>query len=230
MDFASVHSAIIALTPVAAQQASLLAPRIKLAHLGWGADLRSYRQVGYSPKYFLHCGIAGRDFRTLNEAALQCSQPIRIISAGPLDQFRWPEHVEVIDGGKAYNHEEKKVPFTELVNTHYAGSAASLIVTVPNPGKNHAFGFTNLIEALAMGQPIIHTATGALSDEIDVEKAGCGLAVPPENPAALAAALNTIMNDSARAREMGGVSRALCETHYNIERYARDLHVLFESL
>lgn len=230
LDFSGAHSAVIALTPTAACQAARLAPKAKIAHLGWGVDIRVFPRQPYNPEYLLHCGIAGRDFGTLHKAACKSKQPLRIIAAWPIDGFAWPDHVAVIDGGQAHNHQDKKVSFSDLLHKHYSGSAATLIVTTANPEMNHAFGFTNLIEALAMAKPIIHTRTGALAEEIDVEKEGCGFTVPPNDPVALAAAMDAITNDRDRAEAMGRAARKLCESHYNIQRYSTQLHELFNSL
>ncbi len=119
--------------------------------------------------------------------------------------------------------------FRELLDQHYAGSAAVLITTIPDPRKEHALGFTNLIEALAMGKPIIHTRTGAVTDEIDVEREGCGIAVPPADPSALAEAMNFIARHPDRAAEMGRASRRLSEEKYNMGRFSTRLNQLFAS-
>jgi putative colanic acid biosynthesis glycosyltransferase WcaI len=66
--------------------------------------------------------------------------------------------------------------------------------------------------------------------EIDVEKTGCGIFVPPEDPDALAEAIDTIGNDPKSAEAMGRKGRELVERYYNIERYADHLHRFFESL
>ena len=55
--------------------------------------------------------------------------------------------------------------------------------------------------------------------------------MPPGDPRALAEAMNEIMRRSASAaQEMGRNGRKLCETYYNIDRFATQLHELFESL
>jgi len=230
LDFSECHSAVVALTPTAAHQAARLAPKAKIAHLGWGADLDFYPYRPYRAEYLLHCGIAGRDFPTLSKAAFQCHHPIRIVASQNLTSISWPKNVQVVDGGRGYNHEDKKVSFPELINEHYAGAAASLIVTISNPKKDHALGFTNLIEAMALGKPIIHTHTGALADEIEVQQRGCGLSIPPGDPIALAQAMNTIMSDPEMAATMGQKARQLSESHYNIARFSGELDRLFTSL
>jgi starch synthase len=99
-----------------------------------------------------------------------------------------------------------------------------------DPAEFTAVGFTELVEVLAMARPVIMTRTGALPTEIDVEKCGCGILVPPDNPQALADAIETLANDPARAEAMGLKGRELAERYYNIDRYANDLHKFFESL
>jgi glycosyltransferase involved in cell wall biosynthesis len=112
----------------------------------------------------------------------------------------------------------------------YGRAAGSLIIVDDDPIEYTACGFTALIEAMAMSRPVILTRTSALKTEIDVEKTGCGFHVPPNNPEALADAINSMAADRGAAEEMGRNGRRLAERHYNIERYARDLHAFFESL
>jgi len=90
--------------------------------------------------------------------------------------------------------------------------------------------FTHLIEAMSIGQPVIVTRTGALPGELDVEKAGCGLHVPPENPAALAEAIETLAVDPPSVQAMGEKGCQLMESHHSLNYYAARLHKFFETL
>ena len=69
------------------------------------------------------------------------------------------------------------------------------------------FGLVPL-EAMACGVPVVATAVGGQIDS--VVHGETGLHVPPRDPAALAAALRSLLADPARARELGraGVRRA----------------------
>ena len=230
LDFSRSHSGIIALTTAAADQARKIAPKVKVAHLSWGLDLSFYPKLSYRPDLFLSCGITHRDNRTLSLAASRSDSFIRVICPQRPDGVTWPANVELIEAGRGINTDEKRVSFHELVYDHYAHAAACLIILNYDPIEYHAIGFTNLIEAMAMGRPVIFTRTGAVPSEIDVEKAGCGLHVPPEDPEALAEAIETLARDPERARAMGEKGRKLVEDRYNIDRYARDLHRFFESL
>ena len=201
-----------------------------MAHLGWGVDLASFPTLAYRPQWFLSCGIANRDFQTLSAAALLSRHSLRVICPGIPPGLKWPNNVQLVDGGIGWNVAAKKVTFHELLHEHYAASAASLIILKDDPTEYTANGFTNLIEALALARPVVVTRTGALSGEIDVERTGCGFHVPPGNPRAIADAIDALARDPQLAQAMGEAGRKLCESHYNIVRYAADLHRFFESL
>jgi hypothetical protein len=230
LDFARLHRGIIALTPAAEDQAHKSAPGAKVAHLAWGCDLGFFPALDYNPKWFLSCGITHRDFGTLSSAAGQTSHPIRLICPGIQAGLSWTSNVTVIDGGSGWNHEKSLVSYHDLFHQHYTGTIASLIILKCDPHERTAVGFTNLLEAMALARPVIVTRTGAIPGEVDVEKVGCGIFVPPNDPAALAAALDMLAQEPKRAEAMGRRSRQLAESHYNIARYAKELHCFFNSL
>ena len=230
LNFARAHSGIVTLTSAGAEQARKLAPKAKIANLGWGIDAGVFPRFPYRPEVFFSCGIALRDFRTLSQAAAQCPQRIQVLCPGVPEDLAWPSNVQLVDGGRGWNFEEKKISFQELLQNHYARSAGSLIILKNDPTQYTAVGFTELLEVMAMARPVIVTRTGALPTEIDVEKVGCGIHIPPEDPDALARAINTLARDPQRAKAMGEKGRRFVETRYHIQRYANDLHHFFEAL
>ena len=229
LDFSRAHSGVIALNPAAADHARRLAPQAKIAHLGWGVDLNFMPRLPYSPQWFLSCGITGRDQETLRSAAARSKRSLRVISPGIPEGDDWPSNVRITDGG-GWNTDDKAVGFHELLNDYYAGCAASLVILKDDPAQYTALGTTNVLEAMAMARPVIVTRTGALPTEIDVEKAGCGLHIPPNDPAALAEAIETLASNPRLAQAMGENGRRLAETHYNMDRFSAGLHTFFESL
>lgn len=226
LDFGSAHSGIIALTGAAAEQAKKIAPRAKIAHLGWGADLSVFPRTPYDPTWFLSCGRTLRDHDTLAAAATLSPHLIRVIAPPTSPPIAWPSNVQVITNGST----EETLTYAELLHNQYASCSASLIILKADKAEYTAVGMTNLIEAMAMARPVIVTRTGALPTEIDVEKIGCGLTVPPENPQSLAQAIEEIATNPTRASAMGARGRELCDVRYNIVRYATDLHQFFETL
>lgn len=231
LDFCRWHDGIVALTPAAAAQARHYAPKVKTAHIGWGVDLDFYAPLDYEPEWFLSCGIANRDFRTLCSATRLTTQKARVICPGLSEALDWPAHVEVYDGGAGWHTNlNKSIHVQHLLADHYPKSSASLVIMQDDPAEYTANGFTNLIEAMAVARPVIVTRTGALPGELDVEAAGCGLHVPASDPKALAQAMDFISANEDRARKMGERGRQLCVDRYNLTRCAADLHTFFESL
>ena len=230
LDFARLHQGVLALTEAAADQARKMAPRTPVAHVSWGCDLDFFPRLDFAPRWFLSCGITHRDFTTLSAAAGRSPHPVRVICPGLPPGINWTDNVTVIDGGSGWNHQKTNVGYQELFHEHYAGAIASLIILKNDPIEYTAVGFTNLLEAMALGRPAIVSRTGAIPGEIDVEKAGCGLHVPPNNPPALADALQAMAADPAAAAAMGNKARQLAEKHYNIKRYADDVDRFFQSL
>jgi hypothetical protein len=226
LDHAVAHSAILALTPAAEEQAKKLAPKVLVKHLGWGTDVSFFPSLPYEPEWFLSCGKTHRDHSTLSQAASLTTANIRVICPTLPMQLRWSSNVLLRTGGEC----DDTVTYDALLNDHYARCVASLIVLKHDPTEYTAVGFTNLIEAMAMGRPVIVTRTGALPTEIDVERAGCGIHVPPSDPKALANAIEQMITNPTKARAMGEKGRQLCETRYNITRYTTELHEVFERL
>lgn len=230
LNLAASHSGIVALTPAGAEQARSLAPTVPVAPIGWGADLGVYPEYPYKPETFFSCGIALRDFQTLSRAAASCRQRLDVVVPGSIDGVFWPDNVTVIDSGKGWNFEKKRLSYAELLSNYYARSAASLIIVHDDPAQYTACGFTEILEVMAMARPVIMTKTGALPTEIDIEKAGCGIWVPPGNAGAIAEAIDYLGSDPEAARAMGRRGRELAERYYNIDRFANDLHTFFEQL
>jgi glycosyltransferase involved in cell wall biosynthesis len=231
LKFARAHAGILSLTPSGAEHARKLAPQAKVMTIGWGVDLSFFPKLPYNPEWFLSCGIANRDFQTLALAAAKCAKSIRVICPGLPRGLDWPKTVTVIDGGPGWLIDKTKtISVQDLLRDHYPRSAGSLVIMKYDPEEYTANGFTNVIEAMAVGQPLIVTRTGALPGEIDVEKNGCGLHVPANDPDALASAIDRLANDPKAAQQMGDAGRRLCETRYNMDRYTADLHQFFNSL
>ncbi|HVM49399.1 MAG TPA: glycosyltransferase [Candidatus Acidoferrum sp.] len=224
---AGSYSAIIAMTPAAQSRATDVAPRARVAHLGWGVDTPFFPVLAYSPRWFLSCGKTLRDFETLRKAAALSRAPIRVINANDTGEA-WPDTVELLRGDGQLGWQA--VSYRDLVYEQYAGCAAALIILEPDPQQRVAAGFTQLLEAMALARPVIMTRTGAAPGEVDIEKEGCGIFVPPGDEVALAKALRMICEDPERAKAMGQAGRRLCETRYNIVRYADELDRVFQAL
>ena len=80
---------------------------------------------------------------------------------------------------------------------------------------------TKLIDALALGRPVIVCALGEARRF--VEDADAGVAVEPEDPRALAAALAALVDDAAALERFGRNGRAFVEERYEREALAAQI-------
>ena len=85
-----------------------------------------------------------------------------------------------------------------------------------------------VIEAFAAGRPVIATKRGGPSELIrdGVE----GLLVPEDDPAALRAALRSLLANPRRLAAMGRAARARYEAEHRPELHERRLRRLYRSL
>lgn len=100
-------------------------------------------------------------------------------------------------------------------------AAADLFVL---PSRSEAFP-NGAIEAMAAGLPVIASATGGLLDLID--SGTTGLLVPPDDPAALAEAIEGLLLSPARASLLGGAARDEVTRRYSFERMVRAFEDLY---
>jgi glycosyltransferase involved in cell wall biosynthesis len=75
-----------------------------------------------------------------------------------------------------------------------------------------------LLEAMAMAKPVVGTASGG-TPEI-VKDGVTGILVPPADPAAMASALEILLQDRTRAGRMGAAGRERAVAHFSIEAHA----------
>jgi colanic acid biosynthesis glycosyl transferase WcaI len=83
---------------------------------------------------------------------------------------------------------------------------------------------------LAAGRPVVASVDEGTEVARVVEKAGAGIAVPPDDPEAFSAALTTLLDDPARGRAMGAAGRAFVERWASPAVVAGRYEALFEEL
>jgi glycosyltransferase involved in cell wall biosynthesis len=90
-------------------------------------------------------------------------------------------------------------------------------------------GMSNaLLEAMAVGLPVVATAVGGTPDV--VVDGVTGLLVPPRDPSALAKALATLVRDPDLRRKMGQAGRERVLQHFSVERMVERTQNLYDQL
>ena len=95
------------------------------------------------------------------------------------------------------------------------------------PSRGEGFGLV-FVEAMAHGKPVIGGAHGGTPDVI--EDGVTGMLVPHGDAALLSSALESLLADPARAREMGARGRESVQTIFTFERFQSRLTQVLEDV
>jgi colanic acid/amylovoran biosynthesis glycosyltransferase len=98
------------------------------------------------------------------------------------------------------------------VHALLARSEIVALASVPSDAEGTDGVPVALMEALALGRPCVSTRTAGIPEL--VIDGTTGLLVPPHDPFALADALQALLEDPERARELGQAGRELVSTEY----------------
>lgn len=181
-------------------------------------------QVFYSPRPIeedMICAVGAemRDYATLLEAIRGTDLRCHIAS----DHVRIPGRFRLLNdrrvpigniGARADTHvTQGRMSLTELRNL-YARSRFVVVPLLPSDTDN---GVTVILEAMAMGKPVICSRTRG---QVDVIQEGVtGLYVPVGDAAALRTAILSLWNEPLRAQQMGRNARAFVEKHHTLEKF-----------
>jgi glycosyltransferase involved in cell wall biosynthesis len=106
-----------------------------------------------------------------------------------------------------------RLALTDLRNL-YARSRFVVVPLLPSDSDN---GVTVILEAMAMGKPVICSRTRG---QVDVVHEGVtGLYVPVGDAAALRTAMLSLWNEPLRTKQMGRNARAYVEQYHTLERF-----------
>ncbi len=114
------------------------------------------------------------------------------------------------------------VPFTPDVAPLYR-----LLEVVLLPSRIEGFSQA-LLEAMALGKPVIASAAGGNPELIRHE--ADGLLVPPLDPAAWAAAIERVLGDAALAARLGEAARVTARVTFSLDRTVERTLALYRSL
>jgi glycosyltransferase involved in cell wall biosynthesis len=99
--------------------------------------------------------------------------------------------------------------------------ARSRFVVVPLRPSDTDNGITVILEAMAMGKPVICTKTRG---QVDVIQDGVtGIFVPAGDPVALRNAILSLWHDPERVRAMGQAGRRYIEKHHTLDKFCYDV-------
>lgn len=110
----------------------------------------------------------------------------------------------------------KSVQFLKIVDR--TAEVLPLFDVFVMPSLQEGLGLS-VLEAQAMGLPVVASRVGGLPDIIEHNRTG--VLVEPQNPVALAQAICDVLGNSARAWDMGRAARMFVEKHYSSGQMVR---------
>jgi glycosyltransferase involved in cell wall biosynthesis len=105
---------------------------------------------------------------------------------------------------------------------------AANVFVLPSNTIAEAFGLAQ-VEAMAAGRPVVNTDLPTTVPKIARHNRE-GLTVPPNDAAALAAALQTLLDDRALAARLGQAAQARAVSEYDQEVFVRRVENLYQEL
>ena len=120
---------------------------------------------------------------------------------------------------------ERRVHFAGFQESVYPCLAAMDLYV--HPALMEGFGIA-VLEAMAMRKPVVATTTGGLPEI--VQDGETGMLVPPGDANALAGAGSSLLQDSARCRQLGEAGRARVAAYFTVEAMMDRLSSGYESV
>ncbi len=164
-------------------------------------------------------GLEFRDYPTLIEAVNGLDVKVIIAAGSP-----WSKRKDSTQGQAVpENITVKRFSQYDLRDVY----AASRLMVMPLYPVAFQAGVTAILEAMAMGKPVICSRTPGQTDVIvDGQN---GIYVPPGDPAALRQAIQNLLDQTEKSDIMGQMGRQLIAETMNLEQYTRFLNQFVQS-
>ena len=161
-----------------------------------------------------------KGFRFAIEAMAQVDGHLCIIGSGPEDGFlrQLARERNVAD----------KVTFLGRVDDLRPYYQAARAFVLPSVTRAEAFGVVQL-EAMASGTPVINTDLDSGVPEVGVDGVSA-LTVPPGNAAALAKAMNSLLDDPGLRDRLAAGARQAVQEKYSLDRMVRSTFDVYQEV
>lgn len=144
-----------------------------------------------------------------------------LVLAGALDTS-WADEMKKLAGQLGIEDRVRFIGHRDDVANVYA--CADILLA---PSRREALSLT-LLEAAAFGKPIVATDVGGIGEA--VSNGETGLLVPPENPAALAEAIKTLLDDASLYERMKKAARRRYEQLFSLEKMVHTTRTVYREL
>lgn len=182
--------------------------------IGYGVDIDFFKAAAVEaqrePRQVASAGMAGRDYVTLLRAIEGLDAELKIAA----DSTWFPVELDIDPAQVPPNAEIRSYGDYPALRALYAQSS---VVVVPLHDSRHAAGYAVILEAMAMGRPVITTSIRGMSDFI--LDGVTGLLVAAGDADELRGAIVRLLDDPHLAEEIGGHAREWVEAHGSVAAY-----------
>ncbi|MCW3055362.1 MAG: hypothetical protein JWN14_4532 [Chthonomonadales bacterium] len=232
----AIHAArVIVVSDAIAQtlrQAGL--PAEKIAVIPNGVDLSRFEAATNSDSLRKTYGLGATDRIVLGVGRLSPEKGFDVLIEAFLTlQARLPDVHLVIVGEGSEASRLKALAELHSDRIHFPGhrphtvpwyAAADLVVA---PSRQEGQGIVPL-EAMAAGKAVVASRVGGLVETIVEGKTG--LLVPPEDSSSLAAAIETVLNDSQWRTAMGEAGRRRVQQEYSLQTQLQKIEAIYSDV
>lgn len=203
----------------------LLPPKINIVFHEWCTDTDFYSMNStVNEYYFFSSGKTNRDYRTLIQAAvMNCSMEFVVIGHFSEELMKLvPPNMKIIRS--TVDQTDTAISYSELKDYY----SKSIAVCIPlNDDPEDTCGYTELLESMAMGKPVIMAKTGCL--DLNIEEQKVGYYYETHNPYDLSDKLRLLNNNRTSAEKLGLNGNKLVNRKYNLEVYNSKLQNFFKE-
>lgn len=199
------------------------APADKLRLVHWGPDLPFYDHLlaempGRKPGGFISTGKENRDVDTLLKAFAATAEELDVyiaVSCGNInykriiDPYALPRSIRV-------HYTDGVIPYE--LGKLVASKSCIVICCLDFP---YTVGLTTLVEAFALGIPVICSRNPNF--EVDIDKEGVGITVAYGDVQGWTEAVRYIATHPEEAGRMGRNARRLAEERFNLDIFSREI-------
>lgn len=179
--------------------------------------------ISSSSPYFLFVGVLRyyKGVQYLIEAAAKVHVPIIIAGSGPM--------------AEPLKHQAKALGISNIIFADQVSESEKIALTkrcraliLPSHLRSEAYGMV-LVEAAMYGRPLISCEIGTGTSYINAHNE-TGFVVPPEDPEALGAAMNRLLNQDDLVEKFGLAARKRYEDYFSGEAMGQAYASLFREV
>ncbi|MFC4871359.1 glycosyltransferase family 4 protein [Negadavirga shengliensis] len=198
----------------------------KFFHIHWGPDSEFYKKIKPAApegeKPFAVCaGTMDRDYNMLFDAFRDLNYDLKVFCT----PTTIPQYTDIPSN---ISIDTSWVPYTQLLEAYKRASFIIIPLYESIKNKGHTYGLTVLLDAIAVGKPVIMTYHPYI--DIDIERENIGVWVRKNDVEGWKVKLKELIAMEEEREQMGTNAKNLHLNKVNIDRFADEMEKIFKSV